>query len=44
MKILYLIELPVLRYNSDNALFLLFNGMKQAEYNRLDFGLQYAQD
>jgi len=38
------LELPVLKYNSDNALFLLFNGMKQAEYNRLDFGLQYAQD
>ena len=38
------LEMPLLKYDYDRGLFLLFNGMKQGEYNRFDFGGQYAQD
>ena len=38
------LELPILNYNYEKSIFFLFNAMKQAEYNRLDFGAQYTQD
>ena len=38
------LELPILKYDYEKSIFFLFNGMKQAEYNRLDFGAQYTQD
>lgn len=38
------LELPVLKYDYEKSIFFVFNGMKQAEYNRLDFGAQYTQD
>ena len=38
------LEMPLLKYDYDRGVFLLFNGMKQGEYNRFDFGGQYAQD
>jgi len=38
------LELPILKYDYEKSIFFVFNGMKQAEYNRLDFGAQYTQD
>tara|TARA_B100001996_G_scaffold378312_1_gene362292 strand:- start:4549 stop:5523 length:975 start_codon:yes stop_codon:yes gene_type:complete len=38
------LELPIFNSNDDKGLFVVFNGMRQSEYNRLDFGAHYQQD
>ena len=38
------LELPILRRDYSSRFYLTANGMKQGEYNRLDFGSQYVYD
>ena len=38
------LELPIFTYDRDRSMSFVFNGMKQSEYNRLDFGTHYTQD
>ena len=38
------LELPILKRDYSSRFYLTANGMKQGEYNRLDFGSQYVYD
>ena len=38
------LELPFLKYNSDNRLNFIMNFVKQAKYDRFDLGFQYIYD
>jgi type IX secretion system PorP/SprF family membrane protein len=38
------LELPILRYNDDGNTFFITNFIKQAKYNRFDFGIQHVYD
>ena len=38
------LELPIFRYNDDSNTFFITNFIKQAKYNRFDFGFQHVYD
>jgi type IX secretion system PorP/SprF family membrane protein len=38
------LELPFLKYNNDNSVNFIMNFVKQAKYDRFDFGFQYMYD